>query len=366
MRDWPSVPPTPGSNDIHLAAHLFRPERLTLARELRGLTKTELAERIQKSPGAISQFESGRTKPEPSTVGALALTLQFPAGFFARSGGREPIATDAAYFRSLRSTSQSRRRQLLARAVLVCELVDVLEEEVEFPAPHVPQATAAPRTVDDVEGLAEAVRHEWGLGLGPISNLVALLESNGILVLRLPEQDLAVDAFSVRSRQRPLVFLVTAKGSTSRSRIDGAHELGHLVMHHDVAPGNAAMEREANRFASAFLFPREHFLSEGPRGLNWGLMYELKQRWGVSVAAIVRRAFDLGMISEATYRRGFMHLNQTGQRKREEFEPPIEEATVLRDAIRLVCEERPDHTLATEMGVHSLDDIVGGGLESDT
>lgn len=100
--------------------------------------------------------------------------------------------------------------------------------------------------------------------------------------------------------------------------------------------------------------------STSPRGLNWGLKYKLKQRWGVSVASILRRAFDLGMISEATYRRGFMHLNQTGQRKREKFEPPIEEATLLRDAMRLVFEDRPEHALATEIGVHSLGDIVGG------
>lgn len=362
MRDWSLTPRTPGSNDIHLAAHLFRSERLTLARELRGLTKTELAERVQKTPGAISQFETGRTKPEPGTVGALALALQVPAGFFARAGGREPVPTEAAYFRSLRSTTQGRRRQLLSRAVLACELVDLLEAEVEFPPADVPQVTSPLRTVEDIEAVAEAVRKEWGLGLGPISNVVALLESKGILVLRLSQEETDVDAFSVRSRQRPLVFLVAAKDSTSRTRMDGTHELGHLVMHHDAAPGSIAMEREANRFASAFLFPREHFLKEGPRSLNWGLMYELKRRWGVSVAAIVRRAFDLGMIGEATYRRGFMHLNKTGQRKREDHEPPAEEATLLQESLRLVEADISAGALAAELGVHSLDDILSGGM----
>ncbi len=362
MRDGSPTPRTPGSNEIHLAAHLFRPERLTLARELRGLTKTDLAERVQKTPAAISQFEAGRTRPEPGTVGALALALQVPAGFFARSGGREPVPTESAYFRSLRSTTQGRRRQLLSRAVLACELVDLLEAEVEFPTANVPQVTAPPRTAEDIEAVAEAVRRDWGLGLGPISNVVALLESKGILVLRLSQEETDVDAFSVRSRQRPLVFLVAAKGSTSRTRTDGSHELGHLVMHHDATPGSMEMEREANRFASAFLFPREHFLKEGPRSLNWGLMYELKRRWGVSVASIVRRAFDLGMIGEATYRRGFMHLNKTGQRKREDHEPPAEEATLLRESLRLVEPDISAGALAAELGVHSLDDILSSGL----
>lgn len=362
MRDSSLFPPTPGINDIHLAAHLFKPERLTLARELRGLTKTELAERIQKSPGAISQFEVGRTKPEAGTVAAMALALQVPAGFFARSGGRQPLATESAYFRSLRSTSQGRRRQLLAKAVLVSELVDLLEEEVEFPPADVPQADARPRSVDDIEDLADEVRKRWGLGLGPITNLVALLESKGILVLRLPDDFTDVDAFSVRSGQRPLIFLVTAKDSTSRTRLDGAHELGHLVMHHDVNPGDAGMEREANRFASALLFPREHFLHEGPRSLNWGLMYELKARWGMSVAAIVRRSFDLGMIAESTYRRGFMHLNSTGKRRNEGQEPEVEEPTMLRDSLAMVAVDSSMEAVAAQLGVHaaSLLEISGG------
>lgn len=359
MKDGPHSPRTPGANDIHLAAHLFRPERLTLARELRGLTKTDLAARIQKTPAAVSQFEGGRARPEPGTVGALALALQVPAGFFARAGGREPVPTEAAYFRSLRSTSQARRRQLLSRAVLACELLDLLENEVEFPAAEVPQVDTPPRSPEEIEGVAEAVRAEWGLGLGPITNLVALLESKGILVLKLSQEETDVDAFSVRSGQRPLVFLVAAKDSTSRTRMDGSHELAHLVIHHDAAPGSIAMEREANRFASAFLFPREHFLKEGPRSLNWGLMYELKQRWGVSVAAIVRRAFDLGMIGEATYRRGFMHLNKTGQRKREDHEPPAEEPTLLRESLRLVAADLSASALAAELGVHSLADVIG-------
>jgi Zn-dependent peptidase ImmA (M78 family) len=253
--------------------------------------------------------------------------------------------------------------------VLVCELVDLLEGEIEFPAAAVPQVDVPPRSFEEIESVAEAVRAEWGLGLGPITNLVALLESKGIVVLKLSHAEADVDAFCVRSDQRPLVFLVSAKDSPSRARMDGGHELAHLVMHHDVAPGSSAMEREANRFASAFLFPREHFLKEGPRSLNWGLMYELKQRWGISVAAIVRRSFDLGMIGEATYRRGFMHLNKTGQRRREDHEPPAEEPTLMRESLRLLAADTSLSSLAAALGVHSLVDILGDAaptIETET
>lgn len=51
-RPEPGVPPV-GSSELHLAAHLFAPARLTLAREWRGRTKAELAERVSKTAAAI-------------------------------------------------------------------------------------------------------------------------------------------------------------------------------------------------------------------------------------------------------------------------------------------------------------------------
>jgi hypothetical protein len=110
-----------------------------------------------------------------------------------------------------------------------------------------------------------------------------------------------MDAFSAWHAKRPIVFLIDHKGSTSRLRFGAAHELGHLVMHADVVAGSPELERQANRFASAFLLPRETFLPECPRRLNWPHFYELKRRWKVSVAALVRRAYDLECISEASY-----------------------------------------------------------------
>lgn len=122
---------------------------------------------------------------------------------------------------------------------------------------------------DEIEGCAADVRRAWNLGVGPIPNLVRLLESKGIVVAHVPEECREVDAFSTWCGSRPFIFLVSEKGSTSRARFDAGHELGHLVMHADVAPGSAEAERDANRFASAFLLPKEPFLAECPRWLDF-------------------------------------------------------------------------------------------------
>ena len=350
-----------GSSDLHLATHLFHPPRLTLARELRGLTKAELAERIGKSAAALSQFEGGvkaTCKPDPKTLGLLALALGVPVGFFARKTPDKPLSVDACHFRSLRSASQRARRKLLARGALLCDLLDGLEEHVNLPVEQVSRVARTVHTVDEIEEYAVQVRASWKLGLGPIGNVVTLLESRGVLVTHIPEDCEDVDAFSTWHAGRPLVFLVMAKGSTSRSRFDACHELGHLTMHADVTAGSPELERQANRFASAFLLPKEPFLVECPRWLDWDHFYELKRRWKVSVAALVKRAYDLKKLSEASYRRAYVHLNKTGERLQERDEPPAEPPTLLVKALDAVGPEMTVEDVATQMGV-GLGDLRG-------
>src|SRR4051812_7287700 len=119
-----------GSEDVYSAAHLFDAARLTLARELRAFTKAELADKVEKSASAISQFEGGRIRPDVQTIHRFALALGVPVSFFARRPGGSIIALDACHFRSLRSASQRDRRRLLAAGSLLCDLVSILEQHV--------------------------------------------------------------------------------------------------------------------------------------------------------------------------------------------------------------------------------------------
>lgn len=347
-----------GRNDIHTAARMFEPARLTLARELRGLTKQELAERVEKTPSAISQFESGRSRPDGQTIGRFMLALGFPASFFAKpiEGPTAPvIPLEVCHFRSLRSASQRSRRMLLARGSLLCALLTFLEHKVNLPDERVTAASATPKDVDALELLAMNVRRTWGLGLGPIGNMINLLERNGIVVVTIDDGCREVDAFSLWNGKRPCVFLVMEKGSTSRTRMDAAHELGHLVMHADVAAGSPELEQQANRFGSAFLMPRDAFYHEAPRRLNWDHIWELKRRWKVSAAAIVRRSYDLDLLSEATYRRAFVHLNQAGLRAQEPDEPPAEFPVAVERSMKVIESNWPIERIAEALGLYPAD-----------
>ncbi len=332
-----------GTGDIFSSGPSFDPVRLAIARELAGLTKTELAALIDKTPSALSQFESGRARPDPQTLRRISLAVGLPLAFFNRRAGTAPVPLDACHFRSLRSATQKDRRRLLAVATLLCELVGRLDEEFELPQDAVSPMANTPKDERGIEALADELRHAWGLGLAPIKNMVRLLEAKGVIVSPIVDGCEEVDAFSLWHAHRPLIFLVLDKHSPSRSRFDAAHELGHLVMHVDVTPASQEVERQANRFASAFLMPQAQFVRECPTRLNWDQLEKLKLRWGVSLAALVRRGRDLGVYTEATYRRACVQLNQRfnsgGIRRPEPNEPPPEVPTVIKDAL---AELHPD------------------------
>ena len=64
-------------------AAFFDGARLTLARQLAGLRKSDLAQHIEMSPTAVAAWESGAKRPTAVTVARLALSLGVDPGFFA-------------------------------------------------------------------------------------------------------------------------------------------------------------------------------------------------------------------------------------------------------------------------------------------
>lgn len=97
---------------------------------------------------------------DAKTLAAIALVLGVPVGFFARATVAAPISVDACHFRTLRSASQRERRRLISMGTLLCELVDSLEEHVEFPTEQVTSVARPVRCTEDIELCANEVRTE--------------------------------------------------------------------------------------------------------------------------------------------------------------------------------------------------------------
>jgi Zn-dependent peptidase ImmA (M78 family) len=144
----------------------------------------------------------------------------------------------------------------------VWELTLALEKRVQPPPVDLPgfaggemhSGVDLPRS--PVEA-ARALRAYWRLGVGPIPHLIRHLETRGIVVDAPPGDHAAreVDAFCI-SHLRPIMVLTANRtDDVYRYRFTGAHELGHLVLHGDTAPGDTQHEREADAFAAEFLTP---------------------------------------------------------------------------------------------------------------
>lgn len=322
--------------------HVFDPQRLTLAREFKGWTKEKLGQHAKVTGAAVGQFERNVTTPNSGTIARLAAALEVPVTFFAVSADTTASADVGAYFRSLRSTTKTERRKARAFVQYAHQVVNALEQHVRLPECDVPHFPVDPESDDwdEIERIAGATRAEWGLDpSAPLPNVVRLLEEHGIVVIRYYHGDAKVDAFSVPFNGRSFVVLSAEKGKHDRSRFDAAHELGHLVIHRNGQEGTKQVELQAHRFAGAFLMPKDGIYDELPsthRDLK--ALLRLKQKWGVSVAALLRRSKDLGKMHPDHYTNAVKALSARGWRKDEPGSLPPEEPTLLRRAVEVADE----------------------------
>lgn len=330
----------------HAPIQDFHGDRLRLARMLASLSLDDLGGMVGVSRQFIHRLETNANEPTGDLRAALAAALEVTSSFFA-SPVVHPVREDDCHFRRLATAPRTILAQAAARGTIVEALVDALDKRLRLPTVNFPEATN-PTSLEEVEAIAEEARRYWRLGLdAPIVSMTRVVENAGAVVIHFDDISDRIDALSI-ARRRPLIVRSSAKAAAVRLRFDLAHEAGHLVMHQGLITGDKATEEQAHRFASAFLIPRTAFAKEFPRTkriLDWSGLFNMKLRWKVSVRAIVRRAFDLGLVDAAQYRTANIHLMKTGQAKAERFDDTLEP-------------ERPE-LLHTALGMLAERDLPG-------
>jgi Zn-dependent peptidase ImmA (M78 family)/DNA-binding XRE family transcriptional regulator len=328
----------------------FQAERLVEARDSRGLTQVALADLINRASSSISRWEAGNQSPEPEALEILARALNLPITFFLRptpQHGDNPM-----FFRSMASTTQALRRRTCGRLHWAEDIALALQEWLDLPAVDVPQlAVSDYREISepDIERVASECRQRWNLGTGPIADVLLVMENAGVCVVKEEVGSASMDGLSHWSDidQRPYVLIAADKDTCARSRLDAAHELGHLVLHRRMKEKTLAdaaafkeVERQAFLFAGAFLLPAESFAAEiWSPSLN-GLL-PLKERWKVSIGAMVKRCRNLGMINDEYEQRLWKHYSSRGWRKAEPLDDtiPVETPRLLGRSVRLLIDE---------------------------
>lgn len=323
------------------------PERFKEARRAKGLSQTDLANALGVTRQSVSSYELGERQPDPATFIEISRILDQPLSFF--TGARPEAAgpNGPAFFRSRRSKTKSLNDRCEIWREWFSQCANLFSEYVKFP--EVSLLECSPQNgqfyrPDEIEAAASACRRAWGLGDGPIANVLALIESKGVVSARARFDSHDVDAFSFWSGKFPMIILASDKNVCVRARFDAAHELGHLILHRGFGEEELEnkesldqIESEANRFAGAFLMPADSYAQE-VFTLRLAGFVHLKERWKVSVAAQIYRCLDLGLISDDQALNLRKQISKQRWNKREPLDDKIkpEEPTLLRKSFELI------------------------------
>lgn len=322
-------------------------QRIRQARQARGLGVGELAELMDVSRTTIRNWEVEEHGVSAELVPRLSQVLGQPETFFYRRPEVPDGESAMVHFRSRRLKEQDLGR-LESRFSWLVEYVTLVDRHVKLPELRLPCMNGA-STDDEIEAAALEVRRAWGLGPGPLLELTRTVELNGIIVQTFGFGVEKLDGFSYwhDGLKRPFIWLNLDKGKYGRSRFDLAHEIGHMVLHRGVPRPQMdeeafqSFERQAHRFASALLLPKDSWLADvGPlgRALTLSTFKALKPKWRTSIAAMIYRTRDLGVIEAEDATRLWKQYSSRKWRVTEPFDDawPIERPTLLQKATRVM------------------------------
>src|SRR5258708_1808123 len=111
--------------------NLANPEMLILARELRGISQTELMKSTGIQQASISRYE-GKLSPIPENeLRKFAEALEFPVEFFYRAGSAHGAESGELFHRKRQSLTSSRRNRIYALLNILRLNMEILLDVVD-------------------------------------------------------------------------------------------------------------------------------------------------------------------------------------------------------------------------------------------
>jgi len=276
-----------------------------------GLTQADLANAIGVTQAAMSRYENDLREPEPDTIDRIASALGVTVRFLERASRPSAALAVDAHMRRRATAKPTVWRQMEAQLNMLRMHSDLLREEVALAA-SLTMPGFDPFAVDPADA-ARMTRTQWQVPSGPVRSIVRWVEAAGSVVLMTDLGNQRVDGLSQWTADHPVIVVNSGK-PTDRIRWTVAHEIGHLVLHREDATDD--MEREADVFAAEFLMP-DVLIHPELANLTLGKAVDLKREWGVSVAALIQRAHQLGVLSDSRRVSLFKQLSARGWRVRE-------------------------------------------------
>lgn len=310
------------------------PMMITLARESRGYTQTSLAKEINVSQGEISKVENGQRLAHETLIEKLSECLSYPKEFFYQSHAFRHLPV--TFYRKRVSIPATKLKGINASINILCLHVSKLLQSVDIPECQIPFVDLEDDSRRTPESVAFEIRVKWNIPPGPIDNLTQILEDHGVLIFPCDFGTDKVDGISIydpRNDALPPMIFINPHVPACRLRYTMAHELGHLILHHHLTIPGSEAELEADRFAAEFLMP-EIDIKGFFRSLDLPKLARLKPQWKVSMQALLKKACDLGEVSERKKRTLWVEMGKCGYRKKEPVEIPAETPSLRDELVR--------------------------------
>ncbi len=339
-------------------------ERLKAARKMNGFSLQDLSDAIQNklNKQALNRLETGEAKPDSETISLLSKVLKVNSDYFFRES---TVVLDDIRFRKLKKLSAKEQDKVTSNTIefleRYLELEDLLgiDNDLKFK----PKAYKI-RSAKDVEIAAQQIRFDWKLGQDPLPNIIEMLEENSIKVFQL-SVDKSFSGMSTIIKDKIAVIVLNSNKDIPivRQRFTALHELAHLYLDLTLFEGDdKECEKMCDLFAGALLFPEEKiksYLGIKRSQIIMKELYLIAAHYGISIAAIIYRAYTVGIITPSYFKFCMISYNKYNTKDKEYTVYIHEEGSdrFLQLLIRGVAEEVISTTKAASLNGQKLGDF---------
>lgn len=313
-------------------------ERIRLLRMASGKSQTGLSEELGlKGNTVLSKIETGRMPMDDELAVDLAAALGCSTDLLRRPC--EPTLGTKPWLRayadaSARVVDQIRADNQLANEFFAWSDLRWIPDSLPIFDADVNDDRAIEEFASHVRSVAEVVEG------GPVRNAVRASERLGCIILPLESELGRHLGLSQRMNGHPFIRLSRAWNVDGTHHVPGdrqrftvSHELGHLALHSEAPPPQTPeearrLEKQANRFAAAFLAPADPLLDDWHRHggrATLGVLLKLKATWGVAVKMLVTRFRQLNIIDDDHARSLYRQISARGWNRAEPVEVSNEE-----------------------------------------
>jgi Zn-dependent peptidase ImmA (M78 family)/DNA-binding XRE family transcriptional regulator len=323
-------------------------ERVRRLRVGLGLSQADLAATSGQASGSISMLENGRLPLDENLLASVARVLDCTP-MYLTSGPGEPLTTKP-WLRAYADASKRAVDRAIADSTTAMDVIARLG--LERIPDTLPLFVGDPNDDEAIERFALEVREAAKLDHDDVvPNAMRAAERLGCVILPMEDELGRHLGLSLRIDTTPVIRIARPSDDPERhvpgdrQRFTLAHELGHLTLHHSSPPPDtpqqaAIIERQAHRFAGAFLAPGDALLADFDRAggrVTLSTLSTLKATWGVAIKALVVRFQQLGVIDDEHARSLYKQISARRWNKNEPVSVGNENAIWMRKALAKVA-----------------------------